>query len=258
MSDAPWYSRNPISKAAYKAIKRTRLNLQDIVDRRYYRHNLAKSERIAKAKVKITDSAYEAYIREQLEETLLKKRLKGEIHFEIIPLIDMLTEKHDVRGERVLCVGCRNRDEIIYFRKKGASHVVGIDLYSDHPDIEVMDMHDLKYPDGSFDVVYSRHSFEHAFDKRKAAHEFVRVLKPGGVVVIEVPGDYKGGADYNKFDSLNDVLVAFGDHVGEFILKEYSRKEENTDKMDIIRLSFHVEKPGVPSHKQSAMPQGRG
>jgi SAM-dependent methyltransferase len=242
MNDAPWYTRHPLSKSAYKALKRARSKVFGFFDDRYYRHNLAKSQRIARSKVAIRDGAYDKYVREQLEETLLKKRLKGEVHFDVVPLIDMLAAKYDVTGKSVLCVGCRNRDEILYFRKKGASEVVGIDLFGDHPEIQVMDMHDLKFPDNAFDVVYSRHSFEHAYDKRQAAQEFVRVLRPAGVVVIEVPGKYKGGADYNRFDSLDDVLVAFEPHVGEFLRKEYSSKEENTDKMDIIRLMFHVSK----------------
>ena len=43
-----------------------------------------------------------------------------------------------------------------------------------------------------------------------------------------------------KLDQRNE---AFAPHVGELLWQEYSRKEENTDKMDIIRLMFRVRKP---------------
>ena len=206
------------------------------------RYNVTKTYDHLRGKFGKADAVYDKYLREQIEETLLKRRLVGRLSFNVIPLIDMLASKYNFEGQSVLCVGCRNDDEIRYFRKCGAGHVIGIDLYEAPPNIVAMDMHDLKYPDSSFDVVYSRHSFEHAFDKHKAALEFVRVLKPNGVVIIEVPGKYKGGGDYNYFEGIDDVLIAFGFHVGEFLWKEYSHKEENIDKMDIIRVMFHVKK----------------
>jgi ubiquinone/menaquinone biosynthesis C-methylase UbiE len=118
-------------------------------------------------------------------------------------------------------------------------------------------MHQLTFSDDRFDVVYSRHSFEHAFDKRKAGWEFVRVLCDGGVVVVEVPGRYQGGADYNRFDSIEDVTVAFEPHVGAFLHKEYSRREENADKMDIIRVIFHVDKNAGDGAARNAAPVAR-
>jgi SAM-dependent methyltransferase len=219
--------------------------LRQLAEKIYYRINLWRRLGAVKRKIAVPDTAYDSYVRDQLEETLRKKLLKGELHFDVIPLIDMLAEKYDLVGKEVLCVGCRNYDEIRYFRKKGASKAIGIDLFSDDSDIVIMDMHDLKYPDNSFDVVYSRHSFEHAYDKRKVAQQFIRVLRDRGVVVVEVPGKYKGGGDYNRFEGLEDVLDAFEPHVGVFLRKEYSRKEENVDKMDIIRVMFHVDKAGT-------------
>jgi hypothetical protein len=73
--------------------------------------------------------------------------------------------------------------------------------------------------------------------------EFVRVLKSGGVVVIEVPGKHKGGGDYNYFTCIEDVLEPFAPHVGECLWKEYSLKEENTLRFDITRVIFRVDKP---------------
>ena len=238
-----WYLRHPLLKRGYKAQKKWRREFSDRIEGMYYRFNVNRSHQALRRQFGDGDAAYDAYLREQLEETLRKKRLFGRVRFDVVPLVDMLASKHDIAGNAVLCVGCRNDDEIRYFRRRGAASVVGIDLYDAGPDIVAMDMHDLKFPDGSFDVVYSRHSFEHAFDKRKAGGEFIRVLRPGGVVVIEVPGKMKGGGDYNLFNGCDDVIEAFEPHVGEFLWKEYSRKEENTDKMDIIRVMFRVLKP---------------
>ncbi len=57
----------------------------------------------------------------------------------------------------------------------------------DHLMVQYMDGCDLKYPDASFDIVFSFSSIEH-FGGHKAAsrsmQEMARVLKPGGVLVL--------------------------------------------------------------------------
>jgi len=45
----------------------------------------------------------------------------------------------------------------------------------------------LPFPDNSFDVVHTSHVFEHLDDPLKAAKEAWRVLKPGGLLFVEVP-----------------------------------------------------------------------
>jgi SAM-dependent methyltransferase len=45
----------------------------------------------------------------------------------------------------------------------------------------------LPYADNTFDVVHTSHVFEHLEDPLKAAKEAYRVLKPGGLLFIEVP-----------------------------------------------------------------------
>ncbi|MBX2944887.1 MAG: methyltransferase domain-containing protein [Cyclobacteriaceae bacterium] len=48
----------------------------------------------------------------------------------------------------------------------------------------------LPFPDQSFDLVHSNHVFEHLADPMAAAKEAYRVLKPGGIVFIEVPNQF--------------------------------------------------------------------
>lgn len=45
----------------------------------------------------------------------------------------------------------------------------------------------LPFPDGSFDVVFNHEVLEHAGDDRRLAREMVRVLAPGGRLVIFCP-----------------------------------------------------------------------
>ncbi|MFD5087785.1 class I SAM-dependent methyltransferase [Kitasatospora sp. NPDC058406] len=60
------------------------------------------------------------------------------------------------------------------------------------------DFHELDYPDGSFDGVYSMETLCHSYDPARALAEFHRLLRPGGRLVLlgpvgfpaaEVPAD---------------------------------------------------------------------
>ncbi len=53
--------------------------------------------------------------------------------------------------------------------------------------MEVMDIHDIQYPDDVFDVIYCSHVLEHVADDRQAMREFYRVLKPNGWAILMVP-----------------------------------------------------------------------
>jgi hypothetical protein len=69
--------------------------------------------------------------------------------------------------------------------------VAGIDyLSSDYAPGRAMiqmDITDIDMPDGSFDVVICNHVLEHVSDDRKAMCEFVRILRPGGWAILQVP-----------------------------------------------------------------------
>lgn len=51
----------------------------------------------------------------------------------------------------------------------------------------VMDIENIRMPDGSFDVILCSHVLEHVHDDRRAMREFHRVLKPGGWALLLVP-----------------------------------------------------------------------
>jgi hypothetical protein len=85
---------------------------------------------------------------------------------------------------KVLVIGPRNEAELLLLDLYGFAleDITSIDIFSYSPKIQCMDMHDLKFPDGSFDVVYSAWTLRYSYDLKKACSEIVRVLKNGGLV----------------------------------------------------------------------------
>lgn len=61
----------------------------------------------------------------------------------------------------------------------------------DTVDVVVGDVHSLKFPDSSFDVVHAHQVLQHVHDPVQALREMVRVCRPGGIVAVR-DADYGG------------------------------------------------------------------
>ncbi len=82
-----------------------------------------------------------------------------------------------------------------------------------------MDVHQIPFPDNTFDVIFCNHVLEHVADDLKACAEFNRVLKPNGWGILQSPV-------YNLQKTLEDDSITdpsereklFGqrDHVRKF------------------------------------------
>lgn len=151
----------------------------------------------------------EEYVKLQLDRSLaLKDHDPGERTRYLIRRLGELVAPGPSR--RVLCVGCRNGRELDYLGEAGYTNVTGVDLHSTDPRITVMDMHHLSFEDGTFGIVFAAHVLEHALEPKQAAREMVRVTRPGGVLVLEVPiGFGRRGADLWDFQSPQRVADLF-------------------------------------------------
>ena len=97
-------------------------------------------------------------------------------------------------GLRVLDVGCGNG---MYLREMVSRGVeaVGCDLslgilgsVGNHPGLVNADVTKLPMRDGLFDIVLAPHMLYHVADRRSAARELRRVLRPGGCCVVVTNG----------------------------------------------------------------------
>ncbi len=109
----------------------------------------------------------------------------------------------DVRGKKILDVGCGGAEYLLTVGKMGAEYVGGQDLSGDRVKrgrkvlkkenikgkLVIGDASKLDFPDNFFDCAFSSDFFEHISleVKEKVISEVYRVLKPGGTFVIKTP-----------------------------------------------------------------------
>jgi SAM-dependent methyltransferase len=99
-----------------------------------------------------------------------------------------------LHGKAILDVGCGIGTYVRKFRQF-SDDVHGVDVEAERvakasetlPKIQVAPGEKLPYPDGRFDVVFLHEVIEHVDDDRRTIAEALRVLKPGGRVVIFAP-----------------------------------------------------------------------
>ncbi|MBV8884403.1 MAG: class I SAM-dependent methyltransferase [Chroococcidiopsidaceae cyanobacterium CP_BM_RX_35] len=146
--------------------------------------------------------------------------------------------------ELVLDVGCGRGLMLIGAAKRlNSGKAIGIDLWqqqdqannepsatetnaqiegvADRIEVRTADMRKLPFPDSHFDVVTSNwavHNLEAEADRQKALNEIVRVLKPGGVIVL---ADIINQAEYAKYLRLRGVedVQLHNNAVRETVLK---------------------------------------
>lgn len=103
-------------------------------------------------------------------------------------------------GAAVLDVGCGYGATALYLAATRDCRVVGINISEkelelarkraaeagrdDQATFAYGDFHDIPYPDGSFDVVWSQEAFLHGVNKQTILEECQRVLRPGGRLAI--------------------------------------------------------------------------
>ncbi|CAH9106874.1 unnamed protein product [Cuscuta europaea] len=161
-------------------------------------------------------------------------------------------------GQKVLDVGCGIGGGDFYMAEKYDVHVVGIDLSINMisfaleraiglkcaVEFEVADCTKKSYPDGTFDVIYSRDTILHIHDKPALFKSFYSWLKPGGVVLIS---DYcrRAGTPSQEFSEyikqrgydLHDV-EAYGQMLRDAGFKDVIAEDRTVQFMDVLQAEL--------------------
>lgn len=76
------------------------------------------------------------------------------------------------------------------------------DLFSPLADVKA-DICDLPFEANSYDIIFCNHVLEHIPDDTKAMKELFRVLKPGGMAILQIPQDLSRETTFTD-DSITD------------------------------------------------------
>lgn len=75
------------------------------------------------------------------------------------------------------------------FKKQKNLEYVTSDLESPIADMH-FDLHDIPLEDNQYDVIFCNHVMEHVDDYHRCMQELLRIMKPGGWGIMQVPIDY--------------------------------------------------------------------
>ena len=100
----------------------------------------------------------------------------------------------NLHGKSILCVGVGSGEELDMLFRRGAEDITAVDISNEllkraatkFPTVKYhkMDMMDLAFADGSFDVVYSSLAFHYSDDWDQLLSGIYKILKKGGVLLF--------------------------------------------------------------------------
>ncbi len=86
------------------------------------------------------------------------------------------------------------------FRNMKNLNYVTADLESPLADLK-FDLHDIPLPDNTYDIIFCHHVLEHVEDDIRCMQELCRVLKSGGMAIMQVP------QDINRKETFSDPSI---------------------------------------------------
>ncbi len=134
------------------------------------------------------------------------------------------------------------------FRKLKHLDYTTTDLNSPLADVKA-DICNLPFEDDQYDVIFCNHVLEHIPDDTKAMREIFRVLKPGGMAILQIPQDLNRDSTFED-DSItdpNERAKIFGqyDHVRVYG-KDYFKKLRSIGfKVDEVDYTQELSKEEV-------------
>jgi len=128
-------------------------------------------------------------------------------------VVDALVRVLDPRGARILEVGAGSGRDSLDLQRRGATVWVAdytpsalhlIRRQEGGPQLRPVcgNAFQLPFPDGSFDAVFHQGLLEHFRNPLDMVRENARILKPGGVLLIDVP------QRYHYYTPLKHILIA--------------------------------------------------
>ncbi len=121
------------------------------------------------------------------------------------------------KDSQMLVIGPRNEEDILNLIGNGFNKkkIIGLDLISYSPYIEVGDMHNTRFADSYFDVIICGWTLSYSNTPQKFADELTRIVKNGGAIAI--------GVEYSEMTEEQSIK-----HTG------YHLKTDNFDRINSV------------------------
>jgi SAM-dependent methyltransferase len=133
------------------------------------------------------------------------------------------------KDARILVIGPRNEDDIMNLVGNGfkTNNIIGLDLISYSPFVEVGDMHNTRFTDSYFDIIICGWTLSYSNEPQKFADEALRIIRNKGIIAIGVEYslltneqsiNLHEGYDlrpnnFERINSLDQILNLFKGHV---------------------------------------------
>ena len=135
---------------------------------------------------------YDDYLQFQKEKTLDKSRRDKWLNEEweektnyFLEIFSKLKKEINLTPKaNSLCVGARTGQEVHALQQLGCDSI-GIDIVECKPYVVYGDMHNLQYPDDTFDLIFCN-IIDHSLYPEKSISEMERVLKPKGYIFLQI------------------------------------------------------------------------
>lgn len=120
--------------------------------------------------------------------------------------ISDLEKYTDFKDKTIFSSGCGSAGDLFLFMERGAKKVYGVEVdeglvnlaisrfknskYNNQSEFKLYNGDVLPYPDKNFDIIFSMHVIEHTSNPEGYLKELFRVLKPNGVLFMDLPNRF--------------------------------------------------------------------
>jgi SAM-dependent methyltransferase len=126
-----------------------------------------------------------AVINQAYSNLMLKRGVTSDRPLRLIRPLSVI-DGIDKRRAKVLSIGCRYETELLYLLGYGFRQVRGLDMISYSPWVDLGNMHALRYPADSWDVVLLGWVISYSEQPEVAAAEVARITRNGGLIAVGV------------------------------------------------------------------------
>ena len=153
------------------------------------------------------------------------------------------------KDAKILVIGPRNEDDILNLIGHGfkARNIIGLDLISYSPFIEVGDMHSTRFTDSYFDVIICGWTLSYSNEPQKFAQEALRIIKHNGIIAI--------GVEYSLLTKEQSVNLHRGYHLSPDKFERINSVDQILSLFSghVNRLYFNHDAPNKISHGEVAV-----